>query len=101
MSYLFVRIANVGNIHIEDWDVSSVEDMSYMFTRRYKFNCDLSNWDVSNVKDMSYMFEFCKNFDCDLSNWDVSNVWNMNGIFHNTKLEKKGNLPSWLKNDVL
>ena len=101
MSYLFVRIPNVGNIHIEDWDVSSVEDMSYMFSGRYKFNCDLSNWDVSSVEDMSYMFEFCKNFNCDLSNWDVSNVWNMNGIFYNTKLEKIGNLPSWLKNNVL
>ena len=151
MSYLFARIPNVGNIHIEDWDVSNVENMKCMFWNCENFNSDLSQWDVNNVKDMSYMFEFCKKFNSDLSqwdvnnvenmssmfyncrnfnsdlsrwdvsnveimnyifyncvkfngdlsNWDVSNVQNMNGIFHNTKLEKIGNLPSWLKNDVL
>ena len=41
---------------INDWDVSQVTDMSWMFYRAYSFNCDISNWDVSQVTDMSSMF---------------------------------------------
>merc|ERR1719326_1555566 len=47
---------------IGEWDVSSVTDMSHMFS--YKslfsgataFNGDISKWDVSSAKDMSSMF---------------------------------------------
>ena len=69
-------------IGIENWDVSNVKDMSYMFAGCDKFNCDLSNWDVSGVGDMVDMFKFCSNFNCDLSKWDVSSVKNMSGMFY-------------------
>ena len=40
-----------------------------------------NNWDVSNVTDMSYMFYEVKEFNQPLNNWDVSNVilygWNV------------------------
>ena len=38
----------------------------------------IENWDVSNVTDMRYMFYNCKNFNCDLSNWDMSNTLRIN-----------------------
>ena len=55
----------------------------------------LENWDVSNVKDMHYMFFECTNFNCDLSKWNVNNVTNMNYIFDGCKSLK--NTPSWYK----
>ncbi|MFX1237005.1 MAG: BspA family leucine-rich repeat surface protein, partial [Promethearchaeota archaeon] len=41
---------------INDWDVSSVTNMSGMFSYVSFFNQDIGNWDVSSVTDMSYMF---------------------------------------------
>ena len=36
---------------IEDWDVSNVETMDYIFSGS-KFNSDISNWNVENVRSM-------------------------------------------------
>ena len=84
MSALFSE-ANVKiaphNIHIENWDVSNVVNMSEMFAFCEDFNCDISKWDVSNVKLMNYTFHDCRKFDCDLSNWDVSKVKRWNNVF--------------------
>ena len=64
---------------IESWDVSNVEDMSWMFENS-SFNQDISSWNVSNVKNMSCMFAYSP-FNQDISSWDVSNVTNMCTMF--------------------
>ena len=74
------------NGDISKWDVSNVEDMSFMFLSCKKFNCDISNWDVSNVNDMSYMFFGCADFNQDISKWDVSDVINMSFMFYQCKV---------------
>ena len=48
------------------WEVSSVT-----------CSCDLSKWDVSSVQDMSRMFSSAESFDNDISEWDVSSVIDM------------------------
>ena len=76
---------------ISEWDVSNVEDMSYMFAEcniTFK-NTDLSGWNVSKCKSMAWMFEdiqFDPNseYNYDLSGWDMSNVDCINGMFHNS-----------------
>ena len=83
-------------IGLENWDVSSVKDMCYMFEGCKNFNCDLSKWNVSNVKDMYFMFSGCENFNSDLSKWDVSSVEDMRYMFHNCKSLEQ--IPSWYKN---
>ena len=96
MSNLFkyIDLYNV-NFDVSKWDVSNVENTSFMFTGFVKFDCDLSNWDVSKVKNMNYMFYNCENFDCDLSKWDVSNVLNMICMFGNCKNFKGIGLDNW------
>src|SRR5690625_3632208 len=82
MSYMFSNSS--FNQNIENWDVSSVETMAGMFSieeASSEFNKDISRWDVSNVKDMSTMFYNGRHFNQDVGNWDVSNVTNMNGMF--------------------
>lgn len=59
---------------IEDWDVSGINEMSYLFHFLTEFNEDLSKWDVSSVTDMRNMFSYSRNFNGDISTWDVSNV---------------------------
>ena len=39
-----------------NWNVSNVEDMEFMFNGARSFNQPLNNWDVSKVTDMRYMF---------------------------------------------
>ena len=39
---------------IEDWDVSEVTSMRYLFYNLYSFNADISKWDTSAVTDMAY-----------------------------------------------
>ena len=70
---------------ITDWDVSKVEDMSYMFCGAKNFNQPLNNWDVSNVTNMYHMFYGAENFNQPLDNWDVSNVYNMDCMFAGAK----------------
>ncbi len=74
MSDLF-KYNNIFNGDISLWDVSNVEDMSFMFFDSC-FNGNLSKWDVSNVKNMQFMFRGAEKFtQCDISAWDVTRAF--------------------------
>ncbi len=62
-------------------DTSLITDMSELFWFNVG-NVKIDNWDVSNVTDMSNMFCMCPNFDGDISKWNVSNVINYNCMFY-------------------
>ena len=85
-------------INISNWDVSSVENMSFMFYKCKKLKSvgDLSDWVVSNVNAMYNMFSYCNKLKSvgDLSNWDISKVKYMNNMFYNSGIK---NIPSWYK----
>ena len=105
-SETFANCQNVYGVHISDWDVSSVDDMRYLFTGDYMytmyynnvntagFNADISRWDVSSVTSMYAMFRSTANFDGDLSNWDVSSVTSMSYMFQNA-YSFDGDLSNW------
>lgn len=67
---------------IENWDVSSVTNMSELFSYEREFNDDISRWDVRNVTDMSEMFHCAKAFNQPLNSWNVTNVKNMAEMFN-------------------
>jgi len=84
MSYMFsYAVFSTINSSIGLWDVSNVNNMSYMFQNADLFNQSLENWDVRKVTDMSWMFYDSDRFDQSLENWDVSGVTNMSHMFHN------------------
>ena len=68
-------------IGIEDWNVSNVRNMEYMFHKVSSFNEDISNWNVSNVTNMDGMFGKAHSFNHDIGRWDVSKVTNMSWMF--------------------
>ena len=67
--------------NISDWDVSSVTDMSELFTWMITFNDDISRWDVSNVTNMHRMFFHSHAFNRNIGGWNVSKVVNMSEMF--------------------
>ncbi len=80
MSYMFLGTRDF-NSDISDWDVSNVVDMEGAFDRSHTFNQDISNWNVSNVVTMRSMFIAATDFNQDLSGWDVSKVADLGRMF--------------------
>ena len=89
MSWLFYNSERKDFSGIENWDVSSVTDMSGMFEYCKKFNQPLNDWNVSSVTNMSYMFYNCKKFNQPLSGWDVSSVTDMSYMFDGCFISQK------------
>ena len=79
---------------IRGWGVSTVIDMSNMFSDAREFRGDISKWDVSNVRDMSGMFHWAKAFNSDLSKWEVSSVTNMPDMFRHAQ-SFNGDISKW------
>src|SRR5690606_23771067 len=67
--------------NINDWDVSTVTDMSNLFEDVTGFNQPLDNWDVSNVGTMSFMFDGASSFNQPLDSWDVRKLEDFSYMF--------------------
>ncbi len=82
LSAAFYKCTNLGSSGImNNWDVSSVTNMSYMFWDTISFNQDIGGWDVSSVTVMLGMFSGADTFNQDIGGWDVSSVTNMRTMF--------------------
>jgi len=90
MSYMFY-FDNQNNSIIDGdlsaWDTSNVTDMSYMFYNTGP-SSNIGSWDTSNVTDMSYMFYQGYAPSATISNWDVSNVTNMSYMFYEASINQ-------------
>lgn len=71
----------VGNPSFNDWDLSTVTNLSQAFYFAKIFNQPISNWNISNVTDLSLMFVYAQQFNQPIGSWDTSNVTNMAWTF--------------------
>ena len=95
MSSMFEQCWNLtGPNNINDWDVSNVTDMQWMFYLASSFNQPLDKWDVSKVKNMGAMFSGATSFNQPLDQWKVHNVISMYNIFSGASSFDQ-NLGSW------
>lgn len=81
MSYLFADSPRKDFSGIEEWDTSSVTNMSHMFENCDTFNQPIGEWNTSSVTDMSYMFYRCTSFNQPIGGWDTSSVTDMSYMF--------------------
>jgi len=95
MSFMFRN--TLFNASIDDWDVSNVINMEGMF-RESIYNFPLNNWPVSSVTNMEEMFSESK-YNHPLNNWNVSSVTNMEEMFSESKYNHP--LNNWNVSNVL
>lgn len=74
--------------------LSSINNLSYMFSECYVFNQNIDGWNMTGKTNISYMFQDCAIFNKDLNTWDVSSVTNMEGMFYGAQ-QFNGNIGSW------
>ena len=74
------------NRNIENWDVSHVTTLRYLFHTNPKFNQPLNRWDVSNVTNMIGVFAHATGFNQPLNDWDVSSVTDMTALFYDAAI---------------
>ena len=83
MSGLFQEYA-IFNEDLSGWDTSKVTNMSSMFKDASAFNKDISGWVVDNVSNMNYMFDGASSFDQPIGLWNVDNVHTMESMFNDS-----------------
>jgi surface protein len=71
---LFRFCAALTSPDFSNWDVSTVTNMSEVFSSCTNFNGDLTGWIHSGVTSVSRMLSSATSFNQDLSSWDVSSV---------------------------
>ncbi|WP_422105423.1 BspA family leucine-rich repeat surface protein [Winogradskyella sp.] len=76
----------VGNDTFNQWDVSNIESMEFMFWEATSFNQPLDQWEVGNVTSMREMFVGATSFDQDLGSWDISSLTDAEDMFLNAGL---------------
>jgi len=80
MSRMFSN-ATSFNQNINSWDTGSVTDFNFMFDGAASFNQPLDNWNMSSATQIAFMFRDATSFNQPIESWDVSNVLNMNWVF--------------------
>ena len=81
---------------LEDWDVSSVTNFSYMFAGNIWLDdiSAIADWDMSNAQNLSYMFQIINVRNLTGITLDLSSATNMSLMFgqtsvrHSTQLDK-------------
>ncbi|WP_025741324.1 BspA family leucine-rich repeat surface protein [Aquimarina pacifica] len=78
--------AFIVNPDISNWDTSNVTNMSFMFAGAKLANPDVSGWDTGKLVQLTAMFLGAELANPDISTWDISNVTNANAMFNDSAL---------------
>ncbi|MEQ8552368.1 MAG: BspA family leucine-rich repeat surface protein, partial [Cyclobacteriaceae bacterium] len=82
------------NQDITLWDVSGIQDFSFMFWDADNFNQPLDGWDVSSATTLYGMFGYNDAFNQDLNSWVTSSVTTLRFVFVSAT-SFNGNISDW------
>lgn len=89
-----------GTPAFNNWNVSNVSDMTWMFSDASNFNQNIGNWNTTNVTNMSGVFFYASNFNQNIGNWNTSSVTNMSGMFFSAS-EFNQDIGNWNTSSVI
>ena len=98
MSSLFYGCSGLVQVDFgADFDAGTVKKMTRLFNGCDAMkSVDLSNWQVESLEDISYGFFGCDNVESvDLNGWGTENLTNINSIFEGNSRLKTVNLEGW------
>ncbi len=84
---------NGGSNTINNWDVSKVGTMGYMFYQDTAFNQPIGNWSTISATDMTAMFAYDTNFNQSIGSWNTAKVTGMASMFFGTAFNQ--NIGGW------
>lgn len=99
-SYMFSGMNRVTEFDIDDFDTSSVENMSHMFSNNRDYFMPKEtvvhfNLDTSSVKDLSYFLYHARTWHPVVNTFDTRNVTNMASTFEEVWASPELDLTSW------
>ena len=73
---MFYECKNLVELDLTNWNPISLENAYEMFSScsNLKIIKNIENWQLTNIKEVSFMFYNCAKLDVDLSNWDLTNI---------------------------
>ncbi|MFT7443017.1 MAG: surface protein [Maribacter sp.] len=87
------------NADLSNWDVSTINDLSFAFENCTNFTSDLSNWNVLNLQSLQHTFFNCTNFNSDLSRWNTRYLNNLENTFYDA-INFNSDLSKWNTQNV-
>lgn len=84
-------LTTVGRIN--EWETSTIIDMSQLFSGATNFNQDISGWNVSAVTSMIGMFNRAANFNQNIGAWNVSACMSFGLMFGSAATFNNGGSP--------
>jgi surface protein len=83
--YMFLNCYDfVGSPSMNNWDISSVTNLTSMFGNCSVFNQDLNSWNTSNVTKFESTFSSATQFNGNVTSWDTSSATSMSQTFKST-----------------
>jgi surface protein len=83
LSYMFANCINLnGPANINNWDISNVTNLSFIFYQATNFNQSIGLWNTQNVIDMTSMFEHAYKFNQPIGSWNTQSVTSMYNMFN-------------------
>lgn len=77
-----------GYIHISQWDISKMKDMSFLFhnliqtKRENDAITGIADWDMSHVEQIDSMFSNCQAFNQPIGKWKLPRVRSLEMLFY-------------------
>lgn len=82
LSFMFKGATSL-NSDLNSWDVSGIDYMRGMFSGASSFNGNITSWNMANVQDIALMFNGATSFNANIGSWNTASVTNMDGTFSN------------------